>query len=210
MKKCKVEGCNCKHHAKGYCKKHYLQMYRHGEIFNRTKNDPNDVIKYEDYAEIVLYDIKNIEIARALIDLEDIDKVKDIKWHLNKNGYVQTNINNKNTEHINLLHRLLMDCPDDKVVDHINHNTLDNRKSNLRICTKYENNKNTRLSKNNTSGTTGVYWNKLKNKWQAGIKVNYKQIHLGYFETKEEAIEARKQAEIDYFGEYRNKEDEEN
>lgn len=201
MKKCKVKGCSNPHHAKGYCKKHYLQMYRYGEILYKTRFDKNKIIIHDNYAEIVLLNKDGEECGRALIDLEDVDKVKDIKWYLS-HGYA------KNSNSNLLIHRLVMDCPDDKVVDHINHNTLDNRKSNLRICTKYENSKNAQLSKNNTSGTTGVYWNKLKNKWQAGIKVNYKQIHLGYFDTKEEAVEARKQAEIDYFGEYRNKEDE--
>ena len=58
---------------------------------------------------------------------------------------------------------------------------------------------------NNTSGYTGVLWDKAKNKWMARIKVNYKQIFLGYYDTLEKAIEVRKEAEIKYFGEYRNK-----
>ena len=82
MRTCKVEGCNNKHHAKGYCKKHYLQMKRHGQILDRTIYDPNEIIEHEDYAEIILYDKQGKETARALIDLDDVDKVKDYKWGL--------------------------------------------------------------------------------------------------------------------------------
>ena len=98
-----------------------------------------------------------------------------------------------------------MNCPDDMVVDHINLNPLDNRKMNLRICTKQQNEMNRPLRNNNTSGITGVSLYKQTNKWRAYIEYNQKYIHLGLFDTKEDAIKARKQAEIKYFGEYRNK-----
>ena len=88
------------------------------------------------------------------------------------------------------------------VVDHINHNKLDNRKENLRICEHQENTYNKGLCSTNTSGVTGVTWDKLRNKWIAHIKGK----NLGRFNTKEEAIKVRKQAEIEYFGEFRNKE----
>ena len=65
---------------------------------------------------------------------------------------------------------------------------------------------NANLSKNNTSGYTGVTWHKLSQKWQSEIRVDGKKIYLGLFINLEDAIEARKQAEIKYFGEFRNKE----
>ena len=197
MKKCSVEGCNCDVHAKGYCNKHYRQYKKYGEILERTKYDPNEIVLYDDYAEIVLYDNNCEEVARALIDLEDINKVKDYKWCLS-HGYV---FNQKNNIR---LHRLIMDCPEDMVVDHINRNRLDNRKSNLRICTIQQNSMNRDIQSNNTSGIVGVYWEKSRCKWCAQIMLNKKNIFLGYFNTKEEAIKVRKQAEIDLFGEYRN------
>lgn len=202
MKTCKVCGCNGKHHAKGYCKKHYQQFKRHGQISDRTRFDPNEIIEYEDYAEITLYDKDGSEVARALIDLEDIYKVKNYKWRVDNNGYALTDING--TSKKLSLHRLIMNCPDDKVIDHINHNKLDNRKENLRICTQHQNTMNQGIRSNNSSGVTGVYFDKSRNKWVAQIKHNYRKIFLGRFNTKEEAIEARKQAEIEYFGEYRN------
>lgn len=198
MKKCKVEGCNSKHVAKGYCSKHYQQMKKHGQILDRTKYDPNEIIEYEDHAEIVLYDKDCNEVARALIDIDDINKVKNYKWHVTHYNYVYSKTRNLR------LHRLVMDCPDDMVVDHINHNRLDNRKENLRICTQHQNNMNTSIRSDNTSGVTGVCLDTKINKWRSKIYANGKYIHLGYFNTKEEAIQVRKNAEIEYFGEYRN------
>lgn len=201
MKKCSVCGKECNRLVKGMCIKHYQQVMKHGEILERTKYDPNEIVKYDDYAEVVLYNNQCKEIARALIDLDDIDKVKQYKWSI-INKYVVCK-----SKKIRL-HRLIMDCPDDKVVDHINHNKLDNRKSNLRICTQHQNNINVSTRKTNTSGKTGVSLDKRRNKWRARVQINGKEKHLGYFDTKEDAIEARKQAEIDAYGEYRNKDNE--
>ena len=211
MKICKVCGREVKKYA-GYemCQKHYRQYKKYGKVLDnnsRTIYDPNEIVEYEDYAEIVLYNINCEEVARAIIDLDDIDKVKQYKWRMNDQRYVLTDI--KGTSKKIRLHRLIMDCIDDMVVDHINHNPLDNRKENLRICTQQQNNKNQKKKSNNTSGVIGVCWDKSRNKWAASIMYNHKNIHLGRFNTKEEAIEARKQAEIEYYGEYRNKQDEE-
>ena len=127
-------------------------------------------------------------------DIEDVELVKQYTWCIN-DGYV---INRDGI----LLHRLLMDAPLDKDVDHINHNKLDNRKCNLRIAFDYENLWNQKISKNNTSGITGVYFEKNTKKWIAKICVNRKQIFLGRFNVFEEAAKARKQAEEKYYGEF--------
>ena len=201
MKTCKVEGCNNKHKAKGYCAKHYWQIREYGEILDRTKYNSNEIVKYDEYAEIILYNKDCEEIARTMIDLDDVEKVKKYKWCLS-HGYT---LNRKNNT---MLHRFLMNCPKDMVVDHINHNPLDNRKSNLRICTQQQNAMNQSINSKNTSGVTGVSYDKQKNKWQSYIGLNDKKINLGYYNTLEEAIEVRKQAEIKYFGEYRNKDNE--
>lgn len=97
-----------------------------------------------------------------------------------------------------------MDSPNDMVVDHINGNTHDNRKENLRACTRQENSMNQGMRSDNTSGYKGVLWYHYNgvDKWQASIQVNKKKISLGYYEKLEEAIEARKNAEERYFGEY--------
>lgn len=78
MKICKVEGCNRTDiKGRGCCGKHYNQILKHGKIY-RTYRDLNEIVIHDDYAEIILLNIKSEEIARALIDLEDIDKVKKI------------------------------------------------------------------------------------------------------------------------------------
>lgn len=194
-KTCKVDGCNGKHQAKGYCNRHYKQFKRHGCILERTRNDANEIIEHDDYAEMILYNNKGEEVARTLIDLEYVDVVNDYKWRLNYHGYV---VNDK----VGKLHRFLMNPGEDLVIDHINRNRLDNRICNLRACTLQENNMNKSIQCNNTSGIQGVSWDKNRNKWLVHITVNRKQIHLGYFNTIEEAAEARRQAEIEYFGEF--------
>ena len=161
----------------------------------------NEIITYDDYAEIILYDRQSNEKCRAIIDLDDVDKVKDIRWSFD-GRYVRSS--NKKIK----LHRFVIDAPKNKIIDHINHNVLDNRKNNLRICTQNDNVKNKSKQINNTSGVTGVSWYKKYEKWRVRIQVNNKDILIGYFDDKEEAIKARKEAEIKYFGEFRNKENE--
>lgn len=82
-------------------------------------------------------------------------------------------------------------------VDHIDGNGLNNRWDNLRAVTHAENGKNQRLNTCNTSGTTGVSWIKSRSKWLATIKVNRVNKYLGVFNSKEDAIAARKKAEAE-------------
>lgn len=102
------------------------------------------------------------------------------------------------------LHRLITKCQDkNMVVDHINHNTLDNRKENLRICTKSENVRNQEKSTRNTSSIyKGVWYNKHRKKYIAEIKVNQKKINLGRFLSIKEAAKAYNDAATKYFGKF--------
>ena len=93
--------------------------------------------------------------------------------------------------------------PLEKEIDHIDGNGLNNKINNLRLATHSENARNRSMAKKNTSGITGVHWNKKRKKWEAYIKVGYKQKFLGYFLNKEDAIQARKEAEKKYFGKFR-------
>ena len=131
-------------------------------------------------------------------DVSDIKIVEEYYWNINDKGYVYT-MDRKTHKKI-LMHRLIMNSPTDMVIDHIDHNKINNCKSNLRICSQKDNSRNLLISKNNTSGITGVIWNNENNKWRARITVNGKLIHLGYFETLEEAAKARYDAELLYFG----------
>lgn len=180
------------------CGKHYLQYKRYGKIQNRTKSDPNEIILKEDYAVIILYNNKSEPIAKSLIDIEDIDKIKNSKWCKDKNNYVK----NSNQEY---LHRIIMG-ESDLFIDHINGNKLDNRKSNLRICCNADNLKNrVKLPSNNTSGILGVRYRADRDKWYAEIQFNKQKINLGSYIKKEDAIKARLEAEIKYFGIYKSK-----
>lgn len=96
------------------------------------------------------------------------------------------------------LHRFLMGFPKG-VVDHINGNTLDNRRKNLQILNNSQNISKGRIRLNNSSGTSGVHFDKSRKKWAARIKVMYKEIHLGRFKNKSDAIKARKEAEKKYW-----------
>ena len=181
------------------CQKHYSQYLEHGEMFERTIYDKNNYEKYENYAVINTYD-KNCNIKnKTKIDLEDLEKVLSKKWRCSNNGYIKSNDNL-------LLHRFIMDCPKDKVVDHINGDKTDNRKSNLRICSQSENLRNSKISKDNNSGYKGVSFHKASGKWRARITVNKDTKYLGLFKDKEKAIKVRKEAENKYFGEYNYKE----
>jgi hypothetical protein len=111
------------------------------------------------------------------------------RWHIAKRNsgiYATVRIGGKDR----YLHRLIMNCPDGMVVDHIDGNTLDCRKSNMRVITNGENRQNLHvLHSKNTSGYRGVSWCKIHKRWRAVVKVNHKQICNKYFKDKEEAHE---------------------
>ena len=100
------------------------------------------------------------------------------------------------------MHKEIMKANKNQNVDHINGNTLDNRKDNLRICTHKQNLRNQKLSSANTSGYKGVSWNKRDKIWHAYIKVDQKRIHLGLFKNKINAAVAYNAAAEAYFGEF--------
>lgn len=137
------------------------------------------------------------------IDLEDYERVKDYHWFTTCLGYAYAHITINGKETQVTLHRLIMDCPDGMVVDHINHDKLDNRKCNLRICTQQQNswNRNRSLCHNKT-GYCGVSYDSRKNRYYASIERCGKKRCLGGFSTAEEAYEARLKAEQFYDGEY--------
>ena len=109
------------------------------------------------------------------VDDDDYNKYNHLVWHLSDTGYA---VRRNNGETIRL-HRLIMNCPEGMVVDHLNGNTLDNRKCNLRICTQLENTRN-------RHNTKGYCYDKTRNKYI----VRYRDKFYGRYNTKEEAIRA--------------------
>ena len=136
-------------------------------------------------------------------DLEDYNKIKNYSWHENDQGYIVSSLSDNRKIR---LHRLILNAEDGYDVDHVNHNKLDNRKENLRICTRQQNIFNSQVRSTNKSGKTGVWWNEKIQKWRAMITVDGKDIILGWFENIQDAIQARVDAEVKYFKDYRYKE----
>ena len=194
----------CKEKNMYLCDRHYQQVRLYGDIIKRTKNDLNEIVKYDTYAEIILYNLKNNEKARAIIDIEDVDRVKNYKWSEMGSGYVTATYYKENLKTGILLHRLIMGLDNEKDYDHKNGNRKDCRKHNLRPVSSLENAKNRLKQITNSSGFIGVSWSKLKDMWRSYIQVNYKQKHLGYFDSIRDATFERIKAEIKYYGEYRN------
>lgn len=138
----------------------------------------------------------------ALVDDEDFEYVNQFKWQYHYKGYAVSTFgkspNRKNVK----MHRLIINAPDHLQVDHINGNKLDNRKSNLRLCTNSENQRNTGKKSTNTSGYKGVSWKKGNSKFAAQIQVEGKNKHIGYFHNPVDAAKAYNQKAIEYFGEF--------
>lgn len=197
---CKVEWCDSKVYAKGYCRRHYEQVRTLGRV-KRTRRDPNEVITYEDYAEIMLYDKWGEEVGRTKISLDKVDKAKKYKWRMDvTTGYVLTTIvhNHKTLS----LHRYLLEAEQGDLIDHKDRDKLNNMDDNLRFCSRSHNSINRDILASNTSGVTGVYWHSRDEVWQVRLSVDGENMYLGNYTDKEEAIQVRKEAERKYFGEF--------
>lgn len=136
----------------------------------------------------------------CLIDDNDLPLVTGgLNWYVDVRGYAVRNYflpNGRKT--IQYMHRLLMETPVGMHTDHINGNKLDNRRTNLRVCTPSQNILNSKLSKSNNSGVKGV--SRSRNRWKARIMINRKDITIGYFSDLADAIGARVTAYEEYYG----------
>ena len=162
---------------------------------NRILKRKNNTYDMDSYDYDVCY-FSNAADKYFIFDKEDYEKIQSFCWRLN-----QYPIAHLQPGKIIYLHKLIMGNSS-SVVDHINGNVLDARKCNLRLATQQENSMNTKIHSNNTSGVSGVTYNKRSKQWVARIGYKMKRIFLGSFNTKEEAINARKEAEQKYYGEF--------
>lgn len=156
----KIQSCGCKYKEMGQS----LRKYNKYEI--KT-----------DCVELYTFNTNN----KFIIDLDDFEKIKEYCWFENNYGYIMNRTNHKNI----MLHRLITNCPNNKVVDHIDHNTLNNRKSNLKVCTQKENMQNRLIKDNNLLGCYGITKIKRKNNEYYIVQINgYKGCYKSFEEAK--------------------------
>ena len=152
---------------------------------------------------------KEIELTQgkiALVDDKDYANLASFNWtalrYSNNNFYAARNSKTVNGErHTISMHRQILglEYGDGLFGDHINRVTLDNRRSNLRIVNKTNNNRNHGGFSHNTSGHNGVSWHNQNRCWQAQITVNKKYVYLGTYDNIDDAITARKQGELKHW-----------
>lgn len=219
IKYCKVCGASSelREFISDVCNKHYQQFFRYGKYLDsnpRGVNDPNEIIQYEDYAEIILYNMKNEEVSRTKIDLEDVEKCKSLKWRINDKStnrkqklYCYSGSGKGNQLP---LHRYLINCLNNMEIDHINSDSLDNRKANLRIVTHSKNLFNKELSNYKDNGFTGISYDRKNKQYKTEISANNKRYYFKNFNTIEECIYLRYLMELFLFKDMRNKNNDEN
>lgn len=189
---CRVAGClrPVKYILPQMCNSHYQTQWK-GHKITETIYDPRPALVVGDVAFIPLgLDSKQ---GYTIVDKEFAYLADKHKWH--KSGaYVITKTKRKNSDFLH--HFIVGDPPEGYVVDHININTYDNRKRNLRFVTHTDNSHNINLKSNNTSGFRGVTYVPSTGKWRSQITYEHKHYKLGDHNTPEEAAVARREAEV--------------
>lgn len=148
-KKCII--CGAEHYAKDLCALHYARKRKGVDLTLCERRKGNEHFYNGECEEFVFYDKNHEKAGTFLVDVNMIRKIESIKWSVLSTGYIAGYPNGKTV----LLHRFITDCPKGLVVDHINHNKLDNRMNNLRICTQRQNTINKRSLSN--TGEFGIH-----------------------------------------------------
>lgn len=151
--------------------------------------------------------MKEIQLTQgkvAIVDDEDFERLSSFKWYFQKAkdaGRARRRISGSGNR-ATFMHREIMNAPPHLQVDHINGNSLDNRKQNLRLCTNSQNTMNARPRLSVGRKYKGITWHKPSRKWRALITHNKKQIYLGQYDKPEDAAKAYDRAAPIYFGAY--------
>lgn len=187
---CEVRSSNLKNGITKSCGCYSKEVSSNNGKKNKRYN------RYDIYDNYVIgYTSNNVPFY---VDIDDYLRVRDICWTFQEN-YI---IGKLNGVHIRQHRYILGVSQTNQIVDHINHNTTDNRKSNLRIVTASQNAMNRKPMCNNQSGVTGVYYIARDNVYVVSISINKQNIKLGYFKDYNDAVKCRKDAEVKYYGEY--------
>ncbi len=126
----------------------------------------------------------------ALVDDEDYEKLLAKKWHLHSCGYACSTVKKDGGSFTVMMHREIMNPCKDLEIDHRNHNRLDNRKKNLKICSRSDNLLNGSSHKDSKSKFRGVSWCKQTNKWRAQLRIKGISYNIGRFNTELKAARA--------------------
>lgn len=138
---------------------------------------------------------------KAIVDLADYEWCATHRWHARvdrNNVYALRSLNPGKV----LMHRVILNAPSDTLVDHINHNGLDNRRINLRLCTNRQNQFNKKKTLGKSSQYKGVYWNALNDRWVARLILEGNIMYLGNYCEERDAAMAYDAAANRYFGEF--------
>jgi hypothetical protein len=138
---------------------------------------------------------------KVIVDEQDVHLFDHRTWYFS-NGMVAVGTNKNGKFKRYYLGREIMQCPIGLIVDHINGNPLDNRRVNLRICTREQNNRNRGPHKENLYKGVSKSRNTTSKIWKVQIKMDGKSVHLGYFEDQKEAAKVYDKAAKEYYGEF--------
>lgn len=185
---CVVDGCSMPAVYKRMCSRHRQQILLFGKI-RKTTRDKNSISIRGRTAIVHLRDRAAKTVSTSLIDVEDIDKIKDGKWCRDTRGYTTGSIHGQNKK----MHQIIYGLPIEKgyEIDHINRDKSDNRKRNLRLVSHAANCRNQKIFSTNKSGVRGVYYHKTRKYWVASIRVNHKHITVESLKSLEDAKRER-------------------
>lgn len=196
---CSIDGCdNESKNGSKICSRHKSQLEKYGKIISveMSTRKKNKFIISNDKVEIILTDVFGRYVGVSIIDIDDFDKVKTRRWYMTEHGYCASG------EDAIYLHRFILS--DALIVDHVNGDKLCNIKSNLRECTMQQNSRNRLATINSKTRIKGVYENSRSSgrKYYAQITIDNKRIHLGCFDSIDDAKKIRHQKEIEIYEEF--------
>lgn len=200
MRICSVPECGKKHHSKGYCRNHAYIYNKRGYIPLKTKISKNEYIYVGGYYEIILCNPYGEEVSRTKVDEIDIGLLSKYKWHMDNHGYAKTG--HKKSTPIRL-QNLIIEHDPEMLVDHVNGDKLDNRRENLRVCTRQQNCWNSKKSERALSSKyKGVSLCRSDLKWVSSICLNGIPVTIGRYATEEEAAREYDSKAKELFGEF--------